>query len=111
VKPEQAKTPPLSPAQRLLLLDTWRRSGLPAGDSAALRLSNLRRPLALAACWRAVSIHGNLIVSSLDLYVPGSNNPTSLESKPKSDLKAIQSRPKRSYTSLICSILTPGPMR
>jgi transposase InsO family protein len=36
VKPEQAKTPPLSPQQRLLLLDTWRRSGLPAGDFASL---------------------------------------------------------------------------
>jgi transposase InsO family protein len=29
-------TPPLTPQQRLLLLDTWRRSGLPAGDFAAL---------------------------------------------------------------------------
>jgi transposase len=36
VKPEENKTPPLSPAQRLLLLDTWRRSGLPAGDFAAM---------------------------------------------------------------------------
>jgi transposase InsO family protein len=36
VKPGQAKTPPLSPTQRLLLLDTWRRSGLPAGDFAAM---------------------------------------------------------------------------
>jgi transposase InsO family protein len=27
---------PLTPAQRLLLLDSWRRSGLPAGDFAAL---------------------------------------------------------------------------
>jgi transposase InsO family protein len=27
---------PLTPEQRLLLLDTWRRSGLPAGDFAAL---------------------------------------------------------------------------
>jgi transposase InsO family protein len=36
VKPEQARTSPLSPTQRLLLLDTWRRSGLPAGDFAAL---------------------------------------------------------------------------
>ena len=26
----------LTPEQRLLLLDTWRRSGLPAGDFAAL---------------------------------------------------------------------------
>jgi hypothetical protein len=30
------KTPPLTGEQRLLLLDTWRRSGLPAGDFAAL---------------------------------------------------------------------------
>src|SRR6516164_8968894 len=29
-------TPPLTPQQRLLLLDTWQRSGLPAGDFAAL---------------------------------------------------------------------------
>jgi transposase InsO family protein len=36
VKKEQAKLPTLTPQQRLLLLDTWRRSGLPAGDFAAL---------------------------------------------------------------------------
>jgi transposase InsO family protein len=36
VKPEELKRPQLSPQQRLLLLDTWRRSGLPAGDFAAL---------------------------------------------------------------------------
>ncbi|MEK7751567.1 MAG: helix-turn-helix domain-containing protein, partial [Acidobacteriota bacterium] len=30
------RRPPLSGQQRLLLLDTWRRSGLPAGDFAAL---------------------------------------------------------------------------
>jgi len=36
VKPEHVKAPPLSAEQRLLLLDTWRRSGLPAGDFAAL---------------------------------------------------------------------------
>jgi transposase InsO family protein len=36
VKKDQAKTPPLTPQQRLLLLDTWRRSGLPAGDFGAL---------------------------------------------------------------------------
>jgi transposase InsO family protein len=36
VKPEQAKPPVLSAEQRLLLLDTWRRSGLPAGDFAVL---------------------------------------------------------------------------
>src|SRR5262245_53856549 len=29
-------TPPLTPQQRLLLLDTWQRSGLPAADFAAL---------------------------------------------------------------------------
>jgi transposase InsO family protein len=34
-EPTQA-TQPLSPEQRLLLLDTWQRSGLPAGDFAAL---------------------------------------------------------------------------
>jgi transposase InsO family protein len=28
--------PPMTPQQRLLLLDTWQRSGLPAGDFAAL---------------------------------------------------------------------------
>jgi transposase InsO family protein len=36
VKKSPAPTPPLTPQQRLLLLDTWRRSGLPAGDFAAL---------------------------------------------------------------------------
>jgi transposase InsO family protein len=36
VKKEAAATPPLTPEQRLLLLDTWRRSGLPASDFAAL---------------------------------------------------------------------------
>jgi transposase InsO family protein len=35
VKPA-GPTAPLTPQQRLLLLDTWRRSGLPAGDFAAL---------------------------------------------------------------------------
>ena len=35
VKPAEP-TPPLTAAQRLLLLDTWRRSGLPAADFAAL---------------------------------------------------------------------------
>jgi transposase InsO family protein len=35
VHPEQ-QPPPLTPAQRLLLLDTWQRSGLPAADFAAL---------------------------------------------------------------------------
>jgi transposase InsO family protein len=32
----QAKPEPLTPQQRLLLLDTWQRSGLPAADFAAL---------------------------------------------------------------------------
>jgi transposase len=32
----QPAMPPLTPEQRLLLLDTWQRSGLPAGDFAAL---------------------------------------------------------------------------
>ena len=36
VSGEQAKPPALSAEQRLLLLDTWQRSGLPAGDFAAL---------------------------------------------------------------------------
>jgi transposase InsO family protein len=36
VKSEPGRTTPLTPPQRLLLLDTWRRSGLPAGDFAAL---------------------------------------------------------------------------
>jgi transposase InsO family protein len=35
VKPAESAAP-LTPQQRLLLLDTWRRSGLPAGDFAAL---------------------------------------------------------------------------
>jgi transposase InsO family protein len=36
VKKDAAPTPALTPQQRLLLLDTWRRSGLPAGDFADL---------------------------------------------------------------------------
>jgi transposase InsO family protein len=36
VKPEDAGRPMLTAQQRLLLLDTWRRSGLPAGDFATL---------------------------------------------------------------------------
>jgi transposase InsO family protein len=36
VKPDQDKGTTLTPQQRLLLLDTWQRSGLPAGDFAAL---------------------------------------------------------------------------
>ena len=36
VEPEASKRPSLSAEQRLLLLDTWKRSGLPAGDFAAL---------------------------------------------------------------------------
>ena len=35
-RPEQAAGPAFSYQQRLLLLDTWRRSGLPAGDFAPL---------------------------------------------------------------------------
>jgi transposase InsO family protein len=35
LKPD-SPPPPLTPQQRLLLLDTWQRSGLPAGDFAAL---------------------------------------------------------------------------
>ena len=34
VKHETPATPDLKPEQRLLILDTWRRSGLPAGDFA-----------------------------------------------------------------------------
>jgi transposase InsO family protein len=36
VKSSAARTPALTAEQRLLLLDTWQRSGLPAGDFAAL---------------------------------------------------------------------------
>jgi transposase InsO family protein len=36
VKPADVKVSPLSAEQRLLLLDTWQRSGLPAGDFAAM---------------------------------------------------------------------------
>jgi transposase InsO family protein len=36
VKKEQVPAPALTAEQRLLLLDTWQRSGLPAGDFAAL---------------------------------------------------------------------------
>jgi transposase InsO family protein len=36
VKPEQAHKAPLSPEQRLWLLDYWKHTGLPAGDFAAL---------------------------------------------------------------------------
>lgn len=36
VKPEPAERAALTPPQRLLILDTWRRSGLPAGDFAEL---------------------------------------------------------------------------
>jgi transposase InsO family protein len=35
-RPAEAPSHPLTGEQRLLLLDTWRRSGLPAGDFAAL---------------------------------------------------------------------------
>src|SRR5262249_52067369 len=34
--PKDAKPSPLTPEQRLLLLDTWQRSSLPAGDFASL---------------------------------------------------------------------------
>jgi transposase InsO family protein len=36
VKPEQSAQPTMTPEQRLLILDTWQRSGLPAGDFAPL---------------------------------------------------------------------------
>jgi transposase InsO family protein len=36
VKPQAAKAAPLTVEQRLLLLDTWQRSQLPAGDFAAM---------------------------------------------------------------------------
>jgi len=36
VKPADAQKPVISPQQRLLILDTWRRSGLPAGDFATM---------------------------------------------------------------------------
>jgi transposase InsO family protein len=35
-KPNQPGAAPIGPEQRVLLLDTWQRSGLPAGDFAAL---------------------------------------------------------------------------
>ena len=35
VKPEESPQPAMTPEQRLLILDTWQRSGLPAGDFAA----------------------------------------------------------------------------
>src|SRR4051794_9775663 len=36
VRPGDAPLSPLTPEQRLLVLDAWRRSGLPAGDFAPL---------------------------------------------------------------------------
>jgi transposase InsO family protein len=36
VKPEETPQPSMTPEQRLLILDTWQRSGLPAGDFATL---------------------------------------------------------------------------
>ncbi len=36
VQKSATPTPPLTPQQRLLILDTWQRSGLPAGDFAPL---------------------------------------------------------------------------
>ena len=35
-RPEQEKTPAYNPQQRLMILDCWQRSGLPAGDFAPL---------------------------------------------------------------------------
>ncbi len=35
-KPDEPRGTPIGPEQRVLLLDTWQRSGLPAGDFAAL---------------------------------------------------------------------------
>ena len=36
VKPEESPQPSMTAEQRLLILDTWQRSGLPAGDFASL---------------------------------------------------------------------------
>jgi transposase len=36
LRPEDAKGPTFTPAQRLLILDSWRRSAIPAGDFAPL---------------------------------------------------------------------------
>ncbi|HSP54077.1 MAG TPA: DDE-type integrase/transposase/recombinase [Dehalococcoidia bacterium] len=36
VEPAESPQPPMTPEQRLLILDTWQRSGLPAGDFATL---------------------------------------------------------------------------
>src|SRR6185295_13681474 len=36
LRPEDGKGPTFGPEQRLLILDSWRRSGLPAGDFAPL---------------------------------------------------------------------------
>lgn len=36
VRSEGSPQPPMTPQQRLLILDTWQRSGLPGGDFAAL---------------------------------------------------------------------------
>src|SRR5208337_5535982 len=36
VKPEESPQPAMTPEQRLLILDTWLRSCLPAGDFAGL---------------------------------------------------------------------------
>lgn len=35
-KPAESRTTPMTPEQRVLLLDTWQRSGLPAGDFAGM---------------------------------------------------------------------------
>jgi hypothetical protein len=36
VRPEDTVRPPFTPEQRLLILDSWQRSCLPAGDFATL---------------------------------------------------------------------------
>jgi transposase InsO family protein len=36
VKPEQTPSPTITPEQRVLLLDTWQRSGLPGGDFGSM---------------------------------------------------------------------------
>ena len=36
MKPAESPQPPMTPEQRLLILDTWQRSGLPAGNFATL---------------------------------------------------------------------------
>src|SRR5436189_4845693 len=43
VLPKEVGTRNWSPEQRLLILDAWRRSGLPAGDFASPHFETLRR--------------------------------------------------------------------